>query len=608
MCCRLVGEEALEEIGVGLGLQRYVKHALVPALHRPPHALAKIVYGTPIGQANHTVEVHLEIVWSHGGSACLALIEYLVGIAARVAGEVHVAVVVRCDVGGQGKRCRNGVGVEAAVAGMHGHGYEARVVVSAQQFALQPVGRHAPVVERQVGILLKLVAKAPQHYRRMVAVALDKLRHVLLPKALPLHSSAGILREPLVVQLIHHEQSQSVAKAQEVLAVWIVRRAHMIIPKFLHQLQPLLYGSRKGSGSQCAQRMVVGPTLQQHLLAVEQQATLWSELHGAHAKLLADAVGHAPLVVVERHLGRVEIRRFARPQLGVGQSDGGQLVLACAPFCIEVDVVPFACHHIAFSVENPHFCPNLVGLVVAGNLGLNLHLVVVFGAYEQRMAGEIEALVGNDEVDVAVESATRVPSRVVGLLSVGLYNNLVLLPIFQFVGNVDVKSEVAVVGTAYSLSVEPHVAHEHNALEVDYHPASSPFVVGHQRESIPTHVHLLESTRAQSASYVAARVAVVGTLRSVGFHPRLSDEEVVWQIDRHACGILHFRHVRQFAEVELPSTVETYRISLCGRRFTCEHCHSRQNHYFLHCHVFNFLFLISFPPAWSHPHSVPHTT
>ena len=125
----------------------------------------------------------------------------------------------------------------------------------------------------------------------MVSVALDELRHVLLPQAFPVHTAAGVLREPLVVELIDHEQAEAVAEVQEVLAVRVVRRAHMVVAEILHQLQPLLDGTRIGGGAERAKRVMVCPALQQHLLAVEEHALLGRELDGANAERLADAVG-----------------------------------------------------------------------------------------------------------------------------------------------------------------------------------------------------------------------------------------------------------------------------------------------------------------------------
>ena len=61
-------------------------------------------------------------------------------------------------------------------------------------------------------------------------------------------------------------------------------------------------------------------------------------------------------------------------------------------------------------------------------------------------------------------------------------------------------------------AVEPHVAHEHDALEVEHHSLAFPFLLWGERISVPSHVHLLEATRTESAAHVASGIAVVGTL------------------------------------------------------------------------------------------------
>ena len=67
-------------------------------------------------------------------------------------------------------------------------------------------------------------------------------------------------------------------------------------------------------------------------------------------------------------------------------------------------------NHLSVGIVYLHLGRNFVHFVEAGNLGLNLHLAVVFCAYEERMAREVELLIGDDEVDVAIESAAGVPS------------------------------------------------------------------------------------------------------------------------------------------------------------------------------------------------------
>ena len=132
------------------------------------------------------------------------------------------------------------------------------------------------------------------------------------------------------------------------------------------------------------------------------------------------------------------------------------------------------------------------------------------------------------------------------------------------------------------LAVEPYITHEHNTLKVEHYPSALPFCLWGEHISIPSHVHFLETTRTQSAAHITACITIVRTFRGIWFHPRLSDKEVMRKVHPLALSVFHSLNARQFTQVKLPSGIQAYRISHCGRRSTYEHCHSRQNHKFLH--------------------------
>ena len=158
MNSRFVAEHTLHEIGIGLGLQGEVEHALVPAFHGPAETLAQIVDGSPVGQSHHAVKVHLVEVRSHAACIGLALIEHLLRVTFHVTGEVHITVVVGVHLRLHGQVGRDAVRLNVAVTGVHGHGGQSRVIVAVEQFLLQLISCHAPIVERQVAVLLQLVA------------------------------------------------------------------------------------------------------------------------------------------------------------------------------------------------------------------------------------------------------------------------------------------------------------------------------------------------------------------------------------------------------------------------------------------------------------------
>ena len=276
---------------------------------------------SPIRQPDDLVEVHFVEVRSHAAGVRLALVEHQVGEAARVAGEIHVTVVIRSNIGFVHQRGRQRVGFQAAVAGMHGYGDEACVVVALQQFALEAVRSDAPVGKRQVPILLQLVAQAPEHYGRMVAVALDELRNVFLPQGRPLGTSAAVLVEPFVVKLVDHQNAVFVTQIHEAFAVGVVRGTDMVHAERFQQLNAFLDGTVVCRRAQRTQRMMVGDAFQQHFLSVELHAEGGRELYRAHAEVFAHAVCHRAVFVIERHLHLIQMRTFAVPQTGICQPD-----------------------------------------------------------------------------------------------------------------------------------------------------------------------------------------------------------------------------------------------------------------------------------------------
>ena len=157
-------EHASHEICLGLRLKRYVEHALCPTLCGPSLRLAEIVDGSPVGESDDTVEVHLEEVRSHSGHGGLALVERHPREATTIAWEVHIAIVVGLPIGLHGKVAGQRVGIPVAIARMHGHSDKSCGIVTLDECLLQFEHGHAEVVERLVGILLQFVAKTPGHH------------------------------------------------------------------------------------------------------------------------------------------------------------------------------------------------------------------------------------------------------------------------------------------------------------------------------------------------------------------------------------------------------------------------------------------------------------
>ena len=188
---------------------------------------------------------------------------------------------------------------------MHRHGGESGIVIMVQQLLLEFISRHAPIIKRQVAVLLQLISQAPEDDRRMISVSLHPLRNILLPEALPFHSASGILGEPLIIKFIHHQDAILIAELQEILAIGIMRRADMVHTELLDQLEPLLDGTRISSSTQGTEGMMIGISLQQDLLAIHEQALLRIHFDGTNTERLPDLVGNIPLIVIKRHFGSI---------------------------------------------------------------------------------------------------------------------------------------------------------------------------------------------------------------------------------------------------------------------------------------------------------------
>ena len=243
---RLVGEIALDEIGVGLRLERDVEHALRPSFLWPAIAFAQVVNHTPVSQSQHLVEVHLEVVRTHHRRVGLALIENHMGETLAVAREIHISVVVGGDVCLMHERCRQRVGVDVAATRVHGHCDGPLLVVAFQQLLLHPVGRHAPVSVGQVPVGLKLVAEAPHDDAGMIAVTLDEFRDVLLPELGPGLPASAVFVQPFVVELVYDKDAILVAQPQKTLAVGVVGCAYVVEPEVFQQFQAFLDGALIG--------------------------------------------------------------------------------------------------------------------------------------------------------------------------------------------------------------------------------------------------------------------------------------------------------------------------------------------------------------------------
>ena len=69
------------------------------------------------------------------------------------------------------------------------------------------------------------------------------------------------------------------------------------------------------------------------------------------------------------------------------------------------------------------------------------------------MAGEEQILVGDDEIDITIETGTRKPTGIVRIAGICFDSYLVSLAPFQEFTEVDIETEVPIIGTSDTLSI-----------------------------------------------------------------------------------------------------------------------------------------------------------
>ena len=146
------------------------------------------------------------------------------------------------------------------------------------------------------------------------------------------------------------------------------------------------------------------------------------------------------------------------------------------------------------------------------------------------MAREEQILIGNNKVDITIETGARKPAGVAWILRIRLDCDFIRLSPFQEFAQIDIEAQIAIVCATDTFSVQIDIAHQHNTLEVEHDALSLPFILGSEFIAIPANAHLLESTGTQSAAHIAARIAVIRALAGIRSHPVLSYQEIMRQI------------------------------------------------------------------------------
>ena len=123
-------------------------------------------------------------------------------------------------------------------------------------------------------------------------------------------------------------------------------------------------------------------------------------------------------------------------------------------------------HHVPIGIAYDGAHRHLISSCMCSNLSLNLYHTIVGRSDIERMTHKVGHGIGCHECHIAKESATSIPARVQGLSRMGTHSNDILSIEVQLTGDIHLKSYVTIVGTAYTLTIEIHITHIHDTLEI----------------------------------------------------------------------------------------------------------------------------------------------
>ena len=231
---------------------------------------------------------------------------------------------------------------------VHAAGDGARGVLAVADVA-QELGHLIPLGRALGG---HLVAHAPHHYRRVVAVLPQHVHHVALrPFAEVAVVTVVALRNvPFVERLQHHHEAHLVAQLDQLRCGHVVRGAHGIAAHVLEHQQLVAQGTLVDGRAEGAEVVVQTDALELAVPAVEVEALVGHILYAAHAEARFVHILHLA-ARFHRGDGGVEAGRFGRPQLRVVNGE----VLLEGFAVVDVALVRLARHLTPLCVAHHHF-------------------------------------------------------------------------------------------------------------------------------------------------------------------------------------------------------------------------------------------------------------
>ena len=91
----------------------------------------------------------------------------------------------------------------------------------------------------------------------------------------------------------------------------------------------------------------------------------------------------------------------------------------------------------------------------------------------------------------------------------------------KLVCNVNLKTYIAIIGTANTFTIEIDIACIHNATKIKQQTMVTQRVGRSKMITVPTTAHFLKAATRQTAHNIGCRVVIIGFLVSCRSHPRL---------------------------------------------------------------------------------------
>ena len=252
---------------------------------------------------------------------------------------------------------------------VHAAGDGARGVLAVADVA-QELGHLIPLGRALGG---HLVAHAPHHHRRVVAVLPQHVHHVALrPFAEVAVVTVVALRDvPFVERLQHHHEAHLVAQLDQLRCGHVVRGAHGIAAHVLEHQQLVAQGTLVDGCAEGAEVVVQTDALELAVPTVEVEALVGHILYAAHAEARFVHILHLA-ARPHRGDGRVEAGRFGRPQL---RAVNGEVLLKGFAV-VDVTLVRFARHLTPLRIAHHRFEGEQAGVGIL-HRGLQTHRGVV---------------------------------------------------------------------------------------------------------------------------------------------------------------------------------------------------------------------------------------